>query len=203
MAIRRAFAASKPAVINLITHPLAGRLHKEDPRLRDRYGRNSVGQGALLARRLVEAGVTFVTVHSGGWDNHSGIENAMKRHSSNLDPAISSLVSDLDQRGLLDDTIVMVMGEFGRTPKVNGGAGRDHWGNVMSVLIGGGGLKGGQIVGESDSKGASPIKRAVKPAHMLHTIYKQFGIDPQITHINHSGRPIAILGEGEPIAELL
>jgi len=178
-------------------------IHKEDPRTRDRYGRNSVGQGALLARRLVEAGVTFVTVHSGGWDNHSGIEPAMKRHASNLDPAISALVSDLDQRGRLDETIVLVMGEFGRTPKVNGSAGRDHWGNVMSVLLGGGGLAGGTVVGASDGKGASPAKRPVKPAHVLHTIYKQFGIDPGITHVDRAGRPIPILGEGEPIEELL
>jgi Protein of unknown function (DUF1501) len=178
-------------------------INKEDPRTRDRYGRNSVGQGALLARRLVEAGVTFVSVHSGGWDNHSGIAPAMKSHASRLDPAISALVSDLDQRGQLDETIILVMGEFGRTPKVNGGAGRDHWGNVMSVLIGGGGLKAGTVIGASDSKGALPVKRAVKPAHVLHTIYKKFGIDTRITHINRAGRPIPILGEGEPIEELL
>jgi Protein of unknown function (DUF1501) len=176
---------------------------KEDPRTRDRYGRTSVGQGALLARRLVEAGVTFVSVHSGGWDNHSGIEPAMKNHASRLDPAISALVSDLDQRGRLDETIILVMGEFGRTPKVNGGAGRDHWGNVMSVLIGGGGLAGGAVVGASDGKGALPAQRPVKPAHVLHTIYKQFGIDTRITHVNRAGRPIPILGEGEPIEELL
>ncbi|MFQ5733241.1 MAG: DUF1501 domain-containing protein [Planctomycetaceae bacterium] len=178
-------------------------VNKEDPRLRDQYGRNSVGQGALLARRLVEGGVSFVTVHSGGWDNHSGIERAMKSHASRIDPAISALVSDLNQRGMLDDTIVLAMGEFGRTPKVNGNAGRDHWGNVMSVLIGGGGLNGGVIVGASDKKGTRPAKRPTKPAHVLHTIYKQFGIDPRIAHINHAGRPIPILGEGEPLEELL
>jgi len=177
-------------------------INREDPRLREQYGRNSIGQGALLARRLVEAGVSFVTVHSGGWDNHSNIEPAMKRHASRMDPAISTLVSDLDQRGLLDDVIVLVMGEFGRTPKVNGNAGRDHWGNVMSVMMGGGGLKGGMVIGESDSKGTRPIKRAVKPAHVLHTIYRQLGIDTHITHVNRAGRPIPILGEGEPIDEL-
>jgi hypothetical protein len=178
-------------------------IHKEDPKLRDLYGRNSIGQGALLARRLVESGVTFVTVHSGGWDNHAGIENAMKRHSSNLDPALSSLISDLDQRGMLDDVMVMVMGEFGRTPKVNAGAGRDHWGNVMSVLMGGGGLNGGVIVGASDKNGARPAQRAVKPAHILHTVYKQLGIDTSISHIDRAGRPIPVLSEGAPLSELI
>jgi uncharacterized protein (DUF1501 family) len=178
-------------------------INREDPRTRDRYGRTGTGQGTLLARRLVEAGVSFVTVHAGGWDNHSGIEAAMKRHATYLDPAISSLVSDLDQRGMMDDVIVMVMGEFGRTPRVNGGAGRDHWGNLMSVLIGGGGLQSGIVVGESDDKGTRPIKRAVRPAHVLHTIYRQMGVDPGIAHINHAGRPIPILSDGEPIRELL
>ncbi|GAB4159411.1 MAG: DUF1501 domain-containing protein [Planctomycetaceae bacterium] len=178
-------------------------ISKEDPRTRDRYGRTSVGQGALLARRLVEAGVTFTTIHSGGWDNHSGIEKAMARHASGLDPAISALTADLDQRGMLDDVMILVMGEFGRTPRVNAGAGRDHWGNVMSVMLGGGGLNSGVAVGASDDKGASPAKRPVKPAHVLHTIYKQMGIDTRITHINRAGRPIPILAEGEPLAELI
>jgi hypothetical protein len=179
-------------------------IQSEDPRLRDRYGRNSVGQGALLARRLVEAGVSFVTVHSGGWDNHSGIENAMKNgHAPRMDNAVPSLIEDLEQRGLLDDVIVMVMGEFGRTPKVNGGAGRDHWGNSMSVLLAGGGIRPGQIVGATDAKGTRPIQRAVKPAHILHTVYHQLGIDTSISHLNRAGRPIPILNEGEAISELL
>jgi uncharacterized protein (DUF1501 family) len=127
----------------------------------------------------------------------------MKRHSSNLDPALSSLISDLDQRGMLDDVMVMVMGEFGRTPKVNAGAGRDHWGNVMSVLMGGGGLNGGVIVGASDKNGARPAQRAVKPAHILHTVYKQLGIDTSISHIDRAGRPIPVLSEGAPLSELI
>ncbi len=179
-------------------------IQKEDPRLRDQYGRNSVGQGALLARRLVEAGVTFVSVHSGGWDNHSGIENAMKNgHAPRMDAAVPALISDLDQRGMLDDVIVLVMGEFGRTPKVNGNAGRDHWGNALSVLLAGGGIKPGQVVGATDDKGTRPVKRAVKPAHILHTVYHHLGIDPSIAHLNRAGRPIPILNEGEAIAELL
>lgn len=178
-------------------------IKKEDPRLRDQYGRNSIGQGALLARRLVDAGVTFVTVHSGGWDNHSNVQGTLKNHASRLDPAISTLVSDLDQRGMLEDVMILVMGEFGRTPKVNGSAGRDHWGNVMSVILGGGGLNSGVVVGASDVKGASPAKRAVKPAHVLHTVYKQLGIDTRISHVNRAGRPIPILSEGEALGELI
>ncbi len=176
----------------------------EKENLRDRYGRNTVGQSALLARRLVEAGVAFVTVHSSGWDNHSNIENAMrKNHGPRMDNAIASLVEDLTDRGMYDDVLILVMGEFGRTPRVNGNAGRDHWGNVMSVMLGGGGLKGGQIVGASDDKGTAPISYPVRPAHILHTVYKQLGIDASQSHMNQAGRPIPILGEGEPIADLV
>jgi uncharacterized protein (DUF1501 family) len=175
----------------------------EAPRLRDQYGRNSVGQGALLARRLVETGVTFVTVHSGGWDNHSGIEGAINSHGPRMDAAISSLISDLDQRGMLDEVIVMVMGEFGRTPRINGNAGRDHWGNAISVMLAGGGIHGGRVVGATDDKGTRPILRAIKPAHVLHTVYRQLGIDTTLRFLNHAGRPIPILDEGGPLDELI
>lgn len=195
------------AAFDLMTSENARRafdIHTEDPRLRDRYGRNSVGQGALLARRLVESGVTFVSVHSGGWDNHSGIENAVKNgHGPRMDAAVPTLIDDLEQRGLLDDVIVMVMGEFGRTPKINASAGRDHWGNALSVLLAGGGIRPGQIVGATDAKGTRPVERAVKPAHVLHTVYRQLGIDPAVSHLNRAGRPIPILNEGEPISELV
>ena len=192
--------------MDLVTGAEAARafqIDQENPRLRDRYGRNTVGQSALLARRLVEAGVSFVSVHSGGWDNHGGIENAMKSHGPRTDAALSSLLSDLEQRGMLDDVMVLVMGEFGRTPKINGSVGRDHWGNVMSVLLGGGGIRPGQVVGASDATGAYPKERAVKPAHVLHTIYRQLGIDPGWTNLNRAGRPIYILDEGEPLQELV
>ena len=197
----------KQEAFELMTSETARRafdIHNEDPRLRDRYGRNSVGQGALLARRLVQAGVKFVTVHSGGWDNHSAIENAMRNgHAPRMDAAVPTLVEDLEQRGLLDDVIVMVMGEFGRTPKVNGSAGRDHWGNALSVLVAGGGIRPGQIIGATDAKGTRPVQRAVKPAHVLHTVYARLGIDASISHLNRAGRPIPILNEGEAISELL
>jgi len=178
-------------------------IDREDPRVRDRYGRHTWGQSALLARRLVEAGVTFVTITAAGWDDHGQVANAMKAKLPPLDRAVGALVEDLTSRGLIDNVAVCVMGEFGRTPRINPGAGRDHWGEVMSVLIGGGGLKGGQIIGSSNSKGEVPKDRPVKPAHVLHTLYHVLGIDPTLQFVNNSGRPIPVLGDGTAIAELV
>ncbi len=175
----------------------------EDPALRERYGRNRYGQSALLARRLVEAGVRFVTIHNGGWDHHSQIENGMKSRLPSMDQSIAALIEDLDQRGLLDDTIVCVMGEFGRTPRINGNAGRDHWGNVMSVLLGGGGLQGGQVVGASSAKGEYPVETPLKPADVLATMYRVLGIDLHQAFPNHAGRPIPINNDGRPIEALI
>jgi uncharacterized protein (DUF1501 family) len=178
-------------------------LSTEDPRLRDRYGRHTWGQSCLLARRLVEAGVTFVTIHMGGWDNHDNIGPAMKRMLPILDNAVASLVEDLHGRGLFDRVAICVCGEFGRTPKVNNGAGRDHWGQVMSVLLGGGGIKGGMVVGSSTAKGEYPKDRPLGPEDMLSTLYKVLGIDTRTQFYDKSGRPHPILGRGEPIAELV
>lgn len=178
-------------------------LSSEDPRLRDRYGRNTYGQSALLARRLVEAGVTFVSIQNGGWDHHSNIEQGMRSRLPSMDQSIAALIEDLDQRGLLQDTVVCVMGEFGRTPRVNATAGRDHWGNVMSVLLGGGGLRGGQVVGASNSKGEFPVEYPIKPADVLATIYHVLGIDMTAHFVNRAGRPIPINNAGEPIKPLI
>jgi hypothetical protein len=189
-------------------------IHEEDPKVRDRYGREHYGQCALLARRLVEAGVTFVNIHNGGWDHHWDLESGMKSRLPTMDRAVSTLVADLDERGLLDDTLVVVMGEFSRTPRLNdggnGGAprsmgapGRDHWGNVMSVLIGGGGLKGGQVVGASNSKGEAPAERPLTPADVLATIYQVVGVDLNLSFNNRAGRPIPINNSGSVITELL
>jgi hypothetical protein len=178
-------------------------LSSEDPRIRDRYGRNTYGQSALLARRLVEAGVTFVSIHNGGWDHHSNILEGMRSRLPSMDQSIAALIEDLDQRGLLQDTVVCVMGEFGRTPRVNGTAGRDHWGNVMSVLLGGGGLRGGQVVGASNSKGEFPVEYPIKPADVLATIYHVLGIDMTAHFVNRAGRPIPINNSGEPIKPLI
>jgi hypothetical protein len=186
-------------------------LSQEDPRLRDRYGRHEWCQSALLARRLVEAGVRFVTLTFSGWDFHSSLESGMKRVLPLIDSAIGTLIEDLEGRGLLDSTIVMVMGEFGRTPRLNTtgvpGAdpvpGRDHWGNVMSVLAAGGGFARGRVVGASNARGEIPKDRPVRPQDLLVTIYRQLGIDPQTSFTNRAGRPISIGSDGEVIRELL
>jgi uncharacterized protein (DUF1501 family) len=180
----------------------------ESPKLRDRYGRHVWGQSALLARRLVEAGVRFVTLTFGGWDYHSSLEAGMKNVLPVLDHAVGSLVDDLGLRGMLDSTVVLVMGEFGRTPRINQGLpgdatpGRDHWGNVMSVLVAGGGFAQGSLVGSSNARGEVPKDRPVTPQDLIVTLYRQMGIDPQLSFTNRSGRPIPIGSNGQVIEEL-
>ena len=186
-------------------------LRKEDPRLRDRYSRHQWGQSALLARRLVEAGVRFVTLTFGGWDFHSSLEKGMHRVLPILDATVGSLIEDLDNRGLLDSTIVIVMGEFGRTPRMNKKGvpgsdpvpGRDHWGNVMSILVAGGGFARGQIVGASNSKGERPTHRPVLPQDLTVTLFHQLGIDPETTFANRTGQPVTIGSNGQVISELI
>ncbi len=187
---------------------------REDPKLRDRYGRNSWGQSVLLARRLVEAGTTIVTCHFGGWDSHWNHQGTMERHLPNVDMAVSSLFEDLELRGMLDNVLVLVMGEFGRTPKMNDGGnggpplsqgtpGRDHWGNAMSVLIGGGGLKGGQIVGSTNRLGEVPQDRPLRPGDLHHTVFRVLGVDPHLAFLDHAGRPVPGVDHGAVIDELL
>lgn len=186
----------------------------EDPRMRDRYGRHSWAQSMLLARRLVEAGTTFVTVHLGGWDHHWDLKASYERLLPIVDQAYSALLEDLSQRGLLDTTLVMLCGEFSRTPRMNdggnGGApmsmgtpGRDHWGNAMFCLMGGGGVKGGQVIGSTNRLGEVPQDRPVSPADIHHTMFQVLGIDPHISFLNHSGRPIPALEPGSVIQELV
>lgn len=185
----------------------------EDPRLRDRYGRNTWGQSTLLARRLVEAGTTFVTCHFGGWDSHWNHQGTMERHLPRVDMAVSALIEDLAVRGLMEKVLVVVMGEFGRTPKMNDGGnggpplskgtpGRDHWGNALSVMMGGGGLKGGQIVGSTNRLGEVPQDRPLRPGDIHHTIFRVLGVDPNVHFENHAGRPIAAIDHGAVIDEL-
>ena len=190
----------------LISGPRARRafdLSTEDPRLRDRYGRHNWGQSCLLARRLVEAGVTFVTVHMGGWDDHAAIEAAMKNKLPPYDRAVASLVEDLSDRGLYDRVAVCVCGEFGRTPRVNPQAGRDHWGQSGFALLGGGGLKTGRAVGSTTDKGEYPKDRPVGPDDLLATLYHVLGIDTTQTFTDKTGRPHPILNSGKPIDELI
>lgn len=178
-------------------------LSKEDPKLRDRYGRTTVGQSALLARRLVEAGVRFVTVVDGGWDYHANLFNNMKKHLNDNDRAVGSLIEDLHDRGMLERTIVIVMGEFGRTPRVNATAGRDHWGEVMSVMLAGGGFPAGRTVGSSSARGEYPRDLPVRPQDLIVTLYRKLGIDPLTTFVSRSGRPAPVGGDGRAIVELL
>jgi hypothetical protein len=189
-------------------------IHLEDPRLRDRYGRNTWGQGTVLARRLVEAGSTFVTVHFGGWDHHWDLKAGMVNYLPMVDAAVAGLFEDLSDRGLLSKTLVVLCGEFSRTPKMNdggnGGApmskgtpGRDHWGDSMFCLLGGGGVKGGQIIGSTDRLGTRPHTRPVTPANIHATIYQVLGIDPKLQLLEPSGRPVSVLDDPTPISELL
>lgn len=179
-------------------------IHKEDPRLRERYGRTSAAQSFLLARRLVEAGVTYVTIEMGGWDTHGNNFAVLKdQRLPEFDQALSALIQDMVDRGLTKKVMVMVMGEFGRTPKINGGAGRDHWPGAASVVFAGGGLKCGQVIGSTNSKGEYPASRPCSVGDVLSTMYRHMGIDYTHTFYDAAQRPLAILPEGRPIEELV
>jgi hypothetical protein len=182
-------------------------LSREPDRVRERYGRHSWGQSHLLARRLVEAGARFVTTVNGPsiiWDTHKdNFEQMRRRLVPPMEQAFAALLDDLAERGLLDTTIVLWMGDFGRTPVINKDAGRDHWPQCFSVVLAGGGIRGGQVVGASDSKGAYPSARPVTPADIHATVFTLLGYDPAgITFRSSDGRPLA-LSEGEPIRELI
>lgn len=186
-------------------------LSKESDKLRDRYGRDAVGQSALMARRLVEAGTRFVTAagfHSNSWDTHAkNDEGHRDRLCPALDRTLSALLDDLKDRGLYDSTIVLAMGEFGRTPFVNNDRGRDHWPNCWSLAIGGGGIAGGRVVGSSDADGAQVTSRATSMGDLFATIYKAFGIDWNKEYDTPIGRPIKIANSledqtGQPLNEL-
>jgi uncharacterized protein (DUF1501 family) len=189
-------------------------LSREPDKVRRRYGYKTIGQSCLLARRLVERGVPFVTVNDRGWDTHTDLVTRLKdgytgaQHPvgliPSLDLAVAALIEDLDQRGLLDETLVLVMGEFGRTPKLNVGGGRDHWPRVFSVALAGGGIRGGQVVGESDAVGESPRDRPVTPADLTATIYSLLGINPAATIYTSDKRPVRVAPEsGTLISELV
>lgn len=190
----------------MVTGPAARQaidLSREDPRVRDRYGRNQFGQSCLLARRLVEAGVTFVTVSDSNWDHHGQIFQILRQKLPVLDSGVASLVEDIYDRGLADSVLVLVWGEFGRTPRLNGSAGRDHWPGAMSAVLAGGGLKMGQVVGATNRKAEQPVERPLRPEHILRTVYHVMGIDPSHDFPNDSGRPMPIMNQGSPIAELI
>ena len=186
----------------------AFRIQEESTKVRDRFGRNSFGQRLLLARRLTEAGVPFITINDGGWDHHTDIFCALKTRLPQWDNSVSALISDLEERGLLDSTLVIALGEFGRTPKISkltGEAkpGRDHWANAMSVLFAGGGTPGGQVIGATDRNGFAATERVLSPENFVSTVYAKLGIDPGKILYNTQGRPNHLVSDPTPIKELM
>ncbi len=180
-------------------------IKQEDEKLREDYGRNDLGQSCLLARRLVEAGVSFVAVQAGGgWDTHGDNFKQLKdRLLPQYDRAVATLVKDLHDRGRQDDVLVMACGEFGRTPRINPGAGRDHWPGAMSILYAGGGLKMGQVIGSTNEKAEYPTSKAASVGCVLSTMYHTLGLDYRHVFHDHARRPLPVLNEGQPIAELI
>ena len=181
----------------------------EPAAVRDRYGRHTFGQSALVARRLVEAGTPFVTVNCVPWDHHGTApqmktEEGAKKLIPPLDRAIGALIDDLIARGLYDSTLVVAMGEFGRTPRVNADAGRDHWGHAFSLMMACGSMKMGQVIGRSSARGEHVIDRPITPQDVASTIYHHLGIDARaITFEDRTGRPTYLIEQGEPIRELV
>jgi uncharacterized protein (DUF1501 family) len=187
----------------------AFRIDREDPRTRDRYGRNIYGQSVLLARRLIEAGVRVVSISwapdaNATWDTHAKNFVALKNTLlPQLDAAVSSLLDDLRARGMLGRTLVVVMGEFGRSPKVNAAAGRDHWNFAYSLFLAGGGIRAGHVHGASDKIGAQVQSDPVTPAEIVATIYRCLGIPADLELRDQFQRPLTVVPHGRPIAGIL
>lgn len=191
----------------------AFRLEDEPAGVRQRYGSKTVGQSCLLARRLIERGVSFVTVNHRGWDTHADLVTRLKDGYTgavhpvglvpSLDMACGALIDDLKERGLLEETLIVIMGEFGRTPKLNTQGGRDHWPRVFSVALAGGGVPGGQVVGQSDAVGESPADRPVTPNDLAATIYTLLGINPAHELRTSDGRPVQVVQDGTPLREIV
>jgi len=191
----------------LMTSPAAKKafnIHDETPELRAEYGHNSLGQSCLMSRRLVEAGVRCVTVHHVDWDTHNNNFVTLKRDLlPHLDAAMSTLFRDLADRGLLESTMVIVTGEFGRTPRINHDAGRDHWGPGFTVAIGGGGIKGGLVVGSSDERAERPAENPYGPEDLSTTIHHSLGINPDDEFLTRENRPVKVASDGKLIRELV
>ena len=178
-------------------------MDKEDEKTREKYGRNDFGQRLLMARRLTEVGVPWVTVYYGGWDDHRGLfKSYAKDKAERIDTGVSALIQDLADRGTLDNTMVLLLGEFGRTPKINKDAGRDHWSFAMSVLMAGGGIPGGQIVGATDVKGYYANENVYAPEDFASSIYTKMGINPEMVLHDSAGRPLQLVNNGKLIKEL-
>ena len=178
-------------------------LKKESDKLKDSYGRNNFGQSLLLTRRLVEAGVRFVTCTLGGWDMHNDIYNNMANSQPTLDQGLAAFIADLSSRGLLDRTLIVMMGEFGRSPIITKTGGRDHYPRVFTTLLAGGGIKGGNVVGASDARGMEPASDPVKPEDLAATIYHALGIDYTQSISSPEGVRITLARGGNPIRKAL
>lgn len=179
-------------------------LDEEPAQVRDAYGRDGFGAGCLMARRLIQAGVSFVEVDLGGWDNHQNIFSALREDRLPvLDKGMGTLVADLERLGLLDDTMVVWMGDFGRTPRINQDGGRDHWPGGWSVVMGGGGIRGGQVVGATNKDGDEIVDRETNVMDLIATMTKAMGIPLDTTFTTNLGRPIKVVDGGKPIEELI
>lgn len=192
--------------VNLMTSQQmqAFRVEDEAAEVREAYGQNNFGKGLLMARRLVEVGVPFIEVNLGGWDLHNDVFNTLKNQRLPiLDQGIAALTSDLKQRGMLDDTVLVWMGEFGRTPRINQNTGRDHWAASWSTMIGGGGLNGGVAVGETSSDGTSVVGKSYLPGDVWATVSHALGIPLNKVHTSKRGRPMKLANGGIPIKELI
>jgi uncharacterized protein (DUF1501 family) len=197
--------------LDLVLTPAAQKafdIHSEPAELREAYGRNSFGQRALMARRLVEAGVPFVTLYDGGWDHHADLFGALRTRLPSWDQTVATLISDLDQRGLLETTMVIALGEFGRTPKIStlpgqSKPGRDHWASAMSILFAGGGSRGGQVIGATDRYGHAAVQRILSPENYVSTVYHKLGIDPSKIYYTPAGRPTHLVSDHTTISELM
>jgi uncharacterized protein (DUF1501 family) len=178
-------------------------INAEEGKLRDQYGRNAAGQRMLMARRLVEAGVRFVSLTYGSWDLHSSIKASTQAQLPQFDQAFATLITDLNQRGLLDSTLVMISSEFGRTPKINATAGRDHWPKVFSVVLAGGGIKKGIVYGASDATATEPEDDPLDVDGLSQTVYHCLGISGEKKLMSPGDRPQRIVDGGKPVKELL
>lgn len=192
--------------LNLMTSKqlAAFKVDAEPKNIQERYGRSSFGRGCLMARRLVEVGVPFVEVNLGGWDNHQNIFDTLQNQRLPvMDQAMSALIEDLDQRGMMDNTVVLWMGEFGRTPRINGNNGRDHWARSWSVVVGGGGLKSGIAIGKTNEDGTKVDGKSFTSEDLMATVCQAMGISLETTFYNRSGRPMKIANSGKIITELI
>jgi hypothetical protein len=179
------------------------RIENETSQIKEKYGNHSFGKSCLMARRLVEIGVPFIEIDFGGWDNHSDIFSTLKNNKlPQLDQGMSALISDLEEKGLIQNTNIVCMGEFGRTPNINGNAGRDHWARSWSVVVGGGSLNNGQVIGQTNENGKEIIGEAYSSEDLMATIIKNLGISLETTFTSKNGRPIKIANSGRPIQKL-